>query len=370
MGGRSADRIPSTQLRIGLSLVSRILASALIVWLAGQSFVVHSAGSAAAGLRHHGLGDHRLHRGHWYRRDTDLGTTIGNLGVWISALCYLAGTLLSVRPQRPIFARLWLGVGYALAVSVVGLLTLAAFAGALPVFFVHGQGGTLVRHVVLSSTIIMFVIAILLLREANRESPSLFARWYIYALLLITTGLFGALVQTSPDTALSWVSGAAQDLGGIYMLIAALSFVQPGAAHDPDRAGGRRVRHPYGVALALVLGAVAVHAVFMSGLDGDSTFSTLFPAVLLSALYGGLGPGLLAAGLSAILVGFFWMEPINLCSTRQPAHWLTLAVFLLGGTMGSFLGGALHRRGPSRRPPRRRPRWPPNVRGRRWSCAG
>ena len=161
-------------------------------------------------------------------RDADLGTTIGNLGVWISALCYLAGTLLSVRPQRPIFARLWLGVGYALAVSVVGLLTLAAFAGALPVFFVHGQGGTLVRHVVLSSTIVMFVIATLLLREANRESPSLFACWYIYALLLITTGLFGTLVETSPDTALSWVSGAAQDLGGIYMLVAALSFVQPG----------------------------------------------------------------------------------------------------------------------------------------------
>jgi signal transduction histidine kinase len=102
-------------------------------------------------------------------------------------------------------------------------------------------------------------------------------------------------------------------------------------------------RHRYGVALALVLAAVAVHAVFMSGLNGDSTFSTLFPAALLSALYGGLGPGLLATGLSAILVGFFWMEPINLFSTWQPAHWLTLTVFLLGGTMVSFLGGALHR---------------------------
>jgi signal transduction histidine kinase len=332
------------QLRIALDFVSRILASVLIVWLAGRSFVVHNA----PGLLLLGCGTMiwaitGLIAAVGMGGGADLGTTIGSLGAWISALCYLAGTLLSVRPQRPILARLWLGVGYALAVSVVGLLTLAAFAGALPVFFVHGQGGTLVRHVVLGSAIIMFVIATLLLREANRASSSSFARWYIYALLLITTGLFGTLVETSHDTALGWVSRAAQDLGGIYMLIAALSFVQPGAPMILIGQAGGEARHRHGVALAMVLAAVALHAVFMSGLDGNSIFSVLYPAVLLSAFYGGFDAGLLATAFSAILVGFFWMEPIHLFSTGQPAHWLTLAVFLLGGTMVSFLGGALHR---------------------------
>jgi hypothetical protein len=89
------------QLRIGLSLVSRILASALIVWLAGQSFIVHSApGLLLLGCATMVWATTGFIEAAGIGRDADLGTTISNLGVGL-ALCYLAGTLPSVRRSGP-----------------------------------------------------------------------------------------------------------------------------------------------------------------------------------------------------------------------------------------------------------------------------
>jgi hypothetical protein len=116
-----------------------------------------------------------------------------------------------------------LGAGFTLALGIVGLITVAALAGWLPIFFVPGQGGTLVRQVVLASAIAMFALTAVLLWEENRPSWPPFAYWYSLALWMIAVGLFGMMIQSARYTRLDWACRASQYGGGIYMLIAALA---------------------------------------------------------------------------------------------------------------------------------------------------
>jgi K+-sensing histidine kinase KdpD len=69
-----------------------------------------------------------------------------------------------------------------------------------------------------------------------------------------------------------------------------------------------RVLIRYGVALAAVALALAIKYVF-EGLGADHPFLLLPAAVIVSAWYGGRGPGLLAAGISAIGADILFLPP-------------------------------------------------------------
>ena len=101
--------------------------------------------------------------------DANINVTIFNTGILLAGLCHLAGAILSLRPQRALRAKpLWLGAGCALALGALGLVTWAALASWLPVFFIPGQGGTPVRYCVLISAIAMFVLSAVLLYAGRR----------------------------------------------------------------------------------------------------------------------------------------------------------------------------------------------------------
>ncbi len=92
-----------------------------------------------------------------------------NICAWLSGLCHLIGVTLTIRSSRALRnPGVWLAAGYAAALGAVALVMLAVRAGWTPTFFVEGQGGTLVRDVVLGSATAMFAIAALLLRTVNR----------------------------------------------------------------------------------------------------------------------------------------------------------------------------------------------------------
>ena len=95
----------------------------------------------------------------------------------------------------------------------------------MPVFFVQGQGGTPLRNFVLGSAVAMFALTAAMLWRVNRLSHSAFARWYGLALLLVATGLLGVMIQSVHGSWLGWTGRAAQFLGGIYMLMAAIASV-------------------------------------------------------------------------------------------------------------------------------------------------
>ena len=138
--------------------------------------------------------------------DENLNVSIFNTGILLAGLCHLAGAVLSLRPRRALRAtRLWLGASCALALGALWLVTRAALASWLPVFFVPGQGGTPVRYCVLISTIAMFVLSagLLLARPGAARAP--FTSWYALALLLLAVGLFGVMIQLSLGAARIWL---------------------------------------------------------------------------------------------------------------------------------------------------------------------
>src|SRR6516162_2510368 len=66
------------------------------------------------------------------------------------------------------------------------------------------------------------------------------------------------------------------------------------------------VRH-YGLAVLSVAIALAVRLVLFDQLGGRSPFLTFFPAVVITAYYGGLGPGLTCSVLSGLVASYFRM---------------------------------------------------------------
>ncbi len=269
---------------------------------------------------------------------------IHNLCVWLSAACHLGGAILSMRSGRTLRRTgLWLDSGYALALGVAGLLTLATFAGWLPIFFHQGEGGTMVRQLVLGSAIAMFALTAVLLWEQNRPLPSPFAYWYTLALLLIAAGLFGILNEKVHASYLSWTGRASVYLSGVYMLAAAVaSMREPATRAMCLGQPSREARYPYGMAITFVLAATAVRLAFLPALGMRVAFITFYPAVMLAALYGGLRAGMLATVLSAVLADYFWIEPAWSLSGTPPADWLSMAVFILSCTMISWITEAMH----------------------------
>ncbi len=217
----------SPYLLMALNFLFSTLASMFIAYLIARSFVVRGTpellmlacgvflwgaagcvGTAASGA------------------DANIQITIHNTGVWLSALCYLAGAVLSWRPKPAMrTAGLWLAAAYTLALGVLGLIALSAVGHWTPAFFIPGQGGTPLRHGVLISATAMIGLAALLLAGARGSLP-LFTRWFAPALALIATGLLGGMIQSAYGNLLGWTARAAQSLGGIYMVVAALVSVR------------------------------------------------------------------------------------------------------------------------------------------------
>jgi PAS domain S-box-containing protein len=277
--------------------------------------------------------------------DPNINVTIFNTGIMLAGLCHLAGAILSLRPQQVFRAKpLWLGAGCALALGALGMVTWAALANWLPVFFVPGQGGTLVRYCVLISAITMFGLSAGLLLTGKRVTRSPFTSWYALALLLLAVGLFGVMIQLSLGCVVNWLGRAAQWLGGIYLLLAAIAALSESQLPLlPPEKESRPEIYGYGVAIAIVLASAAGRLVFLPGLGTRVTFLTCYPAVILAALYGGLRAGLLTTVLSAIIANYFWVEPVGQFTLRSSSDWVSLIVFLLSGSLITWVSETMHR---------------------------
>ena len=277
--------------------------------------------------------------------NANVNVTIFNTGIFLAGLCHLAGAILSLRPQRVLRATpLWLGMGSALALGALWLITWAALANWLPVFFIPGQGGTVVRYCVLISAIAMFVLSAGLLLASQRAARSPFTLWYTLALLLLAVGLFGVMIQLSLGSVVNWLGRTAQWLGGVYLFLAAVATLRESDLPlIPLENKSRPEPYQYGVAIAIVIAATAVRFALAPALGTTAPFLTFYSAVILAALYGGLRAGLLATVLSTLIGDYFWIEPLGQFTTGSPADWANLLFFLLACTMISFIVEATHR---------------------------
>ncbi|MGO8942131.1 MAG: PAS domain S-box protein [Syntrophobacteraceae bacterium] len=96
------------------------------------------------------------------------------------------------------------------------------------------------------------------------------------------------------------------------------------------------------VGVLVVFIAAAIRLLFLEILELRATFVVFFPAVAVAALYGGLGAGLLATVVSTALAHYFWMVPVGQFGIKGSADLMSMAVFLAGGALVSYLAEATY----------------------------
>ena len=162
----------------------------------------------------------------------NIAITIHNSCIWVSALLQMGGVVLLSQPGRLDAGRgLSVGLAYGTVLGFVGLISVSALNGWMPAFFVQNQGGTPLRHLVLGSSIAIYLLTAALMWRHSHKSTT-FMYWYCLALALIATGLFGVMLQTIHGGIVGWLGRSAQFLSGPYMLVAAIL-----ALHESNRKG-------------------------------------------------------------------------------------------------------------------------------------
>jgi signal transduction histidine kinase len=96
----------------------------------------------------------------------------------------------------------------------------------------------------------------------------------------------------------------------------------------------------YGVAVLSVAAALGLKLLIDPLIVQETPFLLVFAAVMISAWYGGLGPGLLATVLATLTTDYFFLYPIG-SSSGLSLESTPLVVFLLEGTLASLLAARL-----------------------------
>jgi PAS domain S-box-containing protein len=102
----------------------------------------------------------------------------------------------------------------------------------------------------------------------------------------------------------------------------------------------------YGVAVLATGCAFVLQAMLIplfGGGPNSTPFLVFFAAIMASAWFGSLGPGVLATGLSAILSWYFFLSPQFSFALGGPGQDLRLLVFAAEGAFISTLAGVMHR---------------------------
>jgi len=206
------------------------------------------------------------------------GFAIYNTSVLLSALFQCTGVAIASRRKVPlVHSTAWLTYVYLGGMGLMGLVIWGSLTNMMPVFFVDGQGGTLLRSLAVSAAVALFLATSGLLWRMHRRSPSPFLFWYALGLVLLATGLAGSMVIAVRDSPLQWVTRSTQVLGLVYMCIAALASARktgvwqvPGEftlrkqAEESLRESEEKYRR---------LIETASEGIMMGGLDGRITFA-------------------------------------------------------------------------------------------------
>ena len=188
---------------------------------------------------------------------------------------------------------------YAGAAAIIAVVIRLAFADRMPIFFIDGQGGTLLRTLVVSAAVLFFLLTAGLLWRVNRRAPSPFLHWYSLGLALVAAGLAGSMVIVVRDSPLQWVTRFTQIMGLLYMCVAVLvstrgrktreiplSAVED-ARRQSDLIGALRQQTLLGWTLRYGLAVVAVAAALVRGwrwrrgsAPDSPPYITFYPAVM------------------------------------------------------------------------------------------
>jgi PAS domain S-box-containing protein len=98
---------------------------------------------------------------------------------------------------------------------------------------------------------------------------------------------------------------------------------------------------PYVIALGALGGALVFRYAFRESLGLKVPYLQFYPAIIVAAWYGGLGPGILTTTLSAVLAMYFLLPPAGM-AVSDSADLLSLGVFIATGVVIAWLNDRLH----------------------------
>jgi hypothetical protein len=107
--------------------------------------------------------------------------------------------------------------------------------------------------------------------------------------------------------------------------------------------GVRPVWLRYAVATATVVVAVVLRELLDPVWGPKLPLLTFYPAVMVAAWFGGLGPGLFATVASAAAAKYFWLAPVHSLTVSNVGDLIALVLFVGFGVLMSGLTEALHR---------------------------
>ena len=93
----------------------------------------------------------------------------------------------------------------------------------------------------------------------------------------------------------------------------------------------------YVIAVAVAAAALVFRLALEPVWGEQLPYITLFPAIMVSAWLGGLGPGLLTTFLTALGAAYFWVPPLRSLRITDPGELLGLSVFVVVGAVISAL---------------------------------
>lgn len=110
----------------------------------------------------------------------------------------------------------------------------------------------------------------------------------------------------------------------------------------PTRAGGPRWRR-YALAAGFAALATVASGLLEPHWKPIHLLLPFYPAVMLSAWFGGLGPGLLNTFVSSLIINYYWLPPINSLSISESGDWVGMLLFLCVGLLISSVSDRLLR---------------------------
>ena len=99
----------------------------------------------------------------------------------------------------------------------------------------------------------------------------------------------------------------------------------------------------YAVALLSIAMATTIRWLLQDLLSHAVPFTLFYPAIMISAWYGGLGPGLVSTALCVPTAELMFLPPPYNVFRVSPSEAFHLSLFVLGGVMISALSESLHR---------------------------
>ncbi|SDB05228.1 PAS domain S-box-containing protein [Desulfonatronum thiosulfatophilum] len=99
----------------------------------------------------------------------------------------------------------------------------ASLSGNLPTFFVQGEGPTRIRQLVLTTALVLFVVALKEQYSVYRRIRSVFGYWFLLGLVLIITALICFGLMYAVHTPLSWLGRISQIFGFGFILAGVLA---------------------------------------------------------------------------------------------------------------------------------------------------